>query len=105
MDKEQALEVARKYADVVTREFSPKQILLFGSYLYGTPHEWSDIDIAVIYDEYPGPGTWWDGATRLTTLCREVDSTIEPHLMELDDDPWGLAHKVQKIGKVLYPKE
>ena len=105
MDKAQAVEIAQKYADVVTTEFSPKQILLFGSYLYGTPHEWSDIDIAVIYDKYPGPGTWWDGASRLSSLCWDVDTTIEPHLMELDDDPWGLAHKVQKIGKVLYPKE
>ena len=105
MDKKQAVEIAQKYADVVTKEFSPKQILLFGSYLYGTPHEWSDIDVAVIYDKYTGPGTWWDGASRLSSLCWDVDTTIEPHLMELDDDPWGLAHKVQKIGKVLYPKE
>jgi hypothetical protein len=29
----------------------------------------------------------------------------EPHLLELSDDPWGFAHKVQATGKVLYPKE
>jgi len=105
MDKEQALKIAERYAEVVAEEFNPKQILLFGSYHNGTPHECSDIDIAVIYDKYSGPGTWWDGATRLTSLCWNIDVSIEPHLMELSDDPWGFARKVQKIGKVLYQKD
>ncbi|MDR0307283.1 MAG: nucleotidyltransferase domain-containing protein [Chitinispirillales bacterium] len=104
MDKKEAFRIAKKYVEVVVQEFNPKQIVLFGSYNDGTPHEWSDIDIAVIYDKYPGPGTWWDGAARLTSLCRKVNAVIEPHLMELDDDPWGFAHKVQKTGKVLYSK-
>ncbi|MDR3013269.1 MAG: nucleotidyltransferase domain-containing protein, partial [Chitinispirillales bacterium] len=75
MDKEQALRIAEQYAEIVAKEFKPKQILFFGSYFDGEPHEYSDIDIAVIYDKYPGPGTWWDGATRLTSLCRKVDAS------------------------------
>ncbi|GBU20302.1 hypothetical protein R80B4_00178 [Fibrobacteres bacterium R8-0-B4] len=104
MDKEEALEIAEKYAELVAKEFNPKQILLFGSYLNGTPHEYSDIDIAVVCDKYEGPGDWLDGAARLTSLVWDVDTSIEPHLLELDDDPWGFAHKVQATGKVLYPK-
>jgi hypothetical protein len=69
MDKEQALQIAEKYAEIVAKEFHPKQILLFGSYYNGTPHEYSDIDIAVICDKYEGPGDWWDGATRLVGIC------------------------------------
>ncbi|MCL2182795.1 MAG: hypothetical protein FWB85_04925 [Chitinispirillia bacterium] len=45
-----------------------------------------------------------DGATRLTSHCRNVDTSIEPHLMEFEDDPWGIARKVLERGKVLYPK-
>jgi predicted nucleotidyltransferase len=105
MDKEQALQIAEQYAEIVAKEFNPKQILLFGSYLNGTPHEYSDIDIAVICDRYDGPGTWWDGAARLVGLCWDVDTLIEPHLMELSDGPVGFAHKIQATGKVLYPKE
>ena len=103
MDKKQALEIAEKYADIVAKEFDPKQILLFGSHLDGTPHEYSDIDIAVIFDEYKND--WWDGAARLQAIRREIDDTdIEPHLMELEHDPSGFVHHVQKIGKVLYQK-
>jgi predicted nucleotidyltransferase len=105
MDKEEALRIAETYADIVAKEFNPKQILLFGSYLNGTPHEYSDIDIAVVCDKYEGPGDWWDGATRLVSICWDVEPSIEPHLLELSDDPWGFAHKVVATGKVLYPKE
>jgi len=105
MDKEEALKIAETYAEIVAKEFNPKQILLFGSYLNGTPHEYSDIDVAIVCDKYDGPGTWWDGAARLVSICRKVDPTIEPHLLELSDDPWGFAEKVLKTGKVLYPKE
>jgi len=103
MDKKQALEIAEKYAEVVAKEFNPKQVLLFGSYLDGTPHEYSDIDIAVIFENFPGD--WWDGAARLQAIRREIDDIdIEPHLMELDHDPSGFVHHVQKTGKVLYQK-
>jgi len=105
MDKEQALSIAEKYAEIVARELNPKQIMLFGSYVYGIPHKYSDIDIAVIYDKYNGPGNCWDGVLRLHSLLRSEFVDIEPHLLELSDDPWGFAHKIQKTGKVLYPKE
>ncbi|MCL2688857.1 MAG: nucleotidyltransferase domain-containing protein [Chitinispirillia bacterium] len=103
MDKKQAFEIAKKYAGIVAKEFNPKQVLLFGSYFDGTPHEYSDIDIAVIFDEYKD--NWWDGAARLQSISREIDVyNIEPHLMELEHDPSGFVHHVQKTGKVLYQK-
>jgi len=87
----------------VAKEFDPKQILLFGSYLDGTPHEYSDIDIAVIFDNFSGD--WMSGEVRLQKICREIDNfDIEPHLMEIEHDPSGFVHHVQKIGKVLYQK-
>ena len=103
MDMQQAFKIAEKYAEVVAKEFNPKQILLFGSYLNGNPHEYSDIDIAVIFDSFSGD--WWDGEARLQAIRREIDDyDIEPHLMELEHDPSGFVHHVQKIGKVLYQK-
>jgi predicted nucleotidyltransferase len=32
----------------IAREFQPEQIILFGSYAYGTPNDDSDIDILVV---------------------------------------------------------
>ena len=38
--------------DDIVREFAPLQIILFGSYAYGTPTEHSDVDLLVVM---PGP--------------------------------------------------
>ena len=36
--------------DDIVREFSPLQVILFGSYAYGTPTEESDVDLLVVMD-------------------------------------------------------
>ena len=33
--------------DDIVREFAPLQVVLFGSYAYGTPTEYSDVDLLV----------------------------------------------------------
>lgn len=37
-----------RFVDMVVREFSPHQIILFGSMAEGKPRLWSDIDIVVV---------------------------------------------------------
>jgi predicted nucleotidyltransferase len=32
----------------IVREFRPDKIILFGSYAYGTPTPWSDVDLLVV---------------------------------------------------------
>ena len=36
--------------DDIVREFAPLQVILFGSYAYGTPTEDSDVDLLVVMD-------------------------------------------------------
>ena len=36
--------------DAIVREFAPLQVILFGSYAYGTPTEYSDVDLLVVMD-------------------------------------------------------
>ena len=36
--------------DDIVREFDPLQVILFGSYAYGTPTENSDVDLLVVMD-------------------------------------------------------
>ena len=38
--------------DDIVREFAPLQVILFGSYAYGTPSKYSDVDLLVVV---PGP--------------------------------------------------
>lgn len=35
------------------KEIEPKQIMLFGSYVYGNPSEHSDLDLLIIKDDVP----------------------------------------------------
>lgn len=42
--------------DDIVREFSPLKVILFGSYVYSTPTEDSDVDILVVMD-IPEEGT------------------------------------------------
>ena len=42
------MRLIRRFARAVAEKFQPDQIILFGSYAYGTPHEDSDVDILVV---------------------------------------------------------
>ena len=48
MDKRQAIEIAKKYKDMVAEHLPLKALYLFGSYSKGGYTEESDIDIAII---------------------------------------------------------
>ena len=76
MDKTDALNIAYKYAQTVKNVFDFQKIILFGSYVNGTFHEDSDIDIAVIFSDY---NNRLDRQLELMKLTRKVDTRIEPH--------------------------
>ena len=104
LDKEEARQIAQKYTDEVCRALNPKSVILFGSYATGTPHEHSDIDIAVIFENYKGD--WYDTAVLLQRLRRNVDDNsgggIEPHLLDEADDRSGFLSYVRKTGELMY---
>ena len=105
MDKEQAVSIAQIFAQRVAKEFNPIRILLFGSYLDGTYRENSDIDVAVVFDKESEPENWLKAASRMQAIRWEInDVDIEPHLMELDDNPRCFAGSVQKKGQLLYAR-
>ena len=60
----------------IIRIYSPDQIILFGSYAKGNFNEESDIDIAVIFNDY---SSLIDMQLELMRLRRKIDSRIEPH--------------------------
>jgi len=76
VDKADALNIAKAYAALVKQKFNPQRIILFGSYIKGTYHEGSDIDIAVIFSDYDDS---IDMQLELMRLRRKIDSRIEPH--------------------------
>jgi len=96
MDKREALTLARQYASIVVREMNPDTIVLYGSHAQGIATEESDIDVAVIFDNFSGD--WFSAYTLLARLRRGVSSHIEPVLLDSANDASGFADEVLKTG-------
>lgn len=101
MDKKTAITIAQKYATVVKSTFDYDKIILFGSYSKGDFNEHSDIDIAVVFDDYD---SHIQRQVELLKLTRYVDSRIEPHPFRERDfnvnNP--LAYEILSSGEELY---
>ena len=100
LDKTTVREIALKYAEEVKKVLNPVKIILFGSYVNGTPWEYSDIDIAVVMDDYQGD--WYETHVMLCRLKRQVSIDIEPHLLDETCDRSGFLEHVKKTGEVIY---
>ncbi|MDR3184977.1 MAG: nucleotidyltransferase domain-containing protein [Prevotellaceae bacterium] len=52
-----AIKIAESYArEIEGRGVRLRAVILFGSFAKGTQHEWSDIDVALVADEFTGLG-------------------------------------------------
>ena len=100
LDKGTAINAVERYAEAVTKEFSPSTIIMFGSYVNGIPHEDSDIDVGIIFDGFTGD--WMQTATKLWCLRRGISFDIEPHLLDSADDKSGFVKHVIKTGQIIY---
>lgn len=83
VDKE-IMEIVNKYVEVILAHYKVKAIILFGSYVKGTNHADSDIDIAIITDDLKCDDVF-DEQLNLKKLRRNIDYRIEPHLIEIAD--------------------
>ena len=103
LDKEKVRTIAQMYSLEVRKVLNPVSVILFGSYVNGNPHEWSDIDIAVLVKNIEGED-WYNSRILLQKIrWREDNFTdIEPHLLDESNDPSGFVEHVIKTGEVVY---
>ena len=102
LDKAKVREIAIEYSKEVNKLLSPTKVILFGSYANGTPHEESDIDIAVLVNDLDDK-TWYDARILLQKIRRnKIFIDIEPHLLDETHDPSGFVDHVLKTGEILY---
>jgi predicted nucleotidyltransferase len=75
-----------------------KSAFLFGSYAKGNYNEWSDIDIAIISDNFEGIRIFDKDKIRKTTL--KIDHRISPLPFKTEDfDPSDLfVHEILSSG-------
>lgn len=83
MDKEQAIELARRYKEAVADCLPLKALYLYGSFSKGNYHSESDIDIAVIVDHLSED--YFADTPLLWKIKRKISNMIEPVL--LTEDP------------------
>jgi predicted nucleotidyltransferase len=101
MDKKSAINCARTYAKKVKDDLSFNRIYLFGSFVNDTATEDSDIDVAIIVDDFDKEGSqfdWLATSSRLWRLTEGVSFDIEPILLDINHDTSGFASKIIKTG-------
>ena len=94
--------IARRAVEEARKHIPVTDALIFGSYVEGTPHEWSDIDLAIFS---PAVDTW-DLKTRLAVnraIRKAVDLAVEPHFFGMEAKrnarPSNFAGHVLEVGK------
>ena len=102
MDKREATAVAKQYAQLVAQELKPDKIVLYGSTVNGTRRDDSDIDVAVIFDEFDGD--WFQTSVRLSMLRTGISYEIEPLLRVTSKDRSGFIKEILRTGEVLYER-
>jgi predicted nucleotidyltransferase len=100
LDKSAVIDTAKRYAEAVKKELSPVAIILFGSYVTGTPHENSDIDIGVVFSDFSGD--WRKVKSLLWNIAYNISWDIEPHLLDTTNDPSGFTKYVIASGQIIY---
>ena len=55
LTRDAVIETVRNYAhEIEARGVHLRTVILYGSFAKGTQHEWSDIDVALVADEFTG---------------------------------------------------
>jgi uncharacterized protein len=76
MDKRDALKIAKRYVDRVSKKYQIDNVILFGSFAKGTNHDDSDIDLAIVFKQMDDA---IEMQVELMCLRGDNDLMIEPH--------------------------
>ena len=95
MERESALIKVRSYKEAIRPLLSDAKVYLYGSCSRNEAHKDSDIDVAVIVPKLQGD--WLDTNSFLWLATLEVDTSIEPVLIE-ECNPSPLYENVLRNG-------
>ncbi len=90
--------------DQIATQFQPKQIILFGSYAYGHPHQTSDVDLLVIMN------TPLRETAQAVRICQALECNFGVDLIVRTPAKlaqrlgWGdfFLHEIINKGRILY---
>ena len=104
MDKQQIpnqiLVSVKQLKKEVAQHFNIKNVIIFGSQAKATTHDFSDIDVCIVSDEFDTEH--YEEQTMLVDkISLAIDDRIETHLMQTDEynnKYYTLAQEVKKYG-------
>ena len=96
MDQREVINKILQYKMLVADHFDVEKVILFGSHAHGSAHHDSDIDVAVFVNSISGDYLTY--IPLLWKLRREIDTRIEPVLIESGKDVSGFADEISKTG-------
>lgn len=97
-------EIEKVLSKIVGR-FHPQKVILFGSYAYGQPHEWSDLDLLAVTPDLPPCKERWkitDELERGMSLPLQIIFMNPEEFEETKDVVGGIAYPAHHWGKILY---
>lgn len=81
--REEIKVIVDKFINILKQEMNIDKVYLFGSYAKGDYNDDSDIDIAVISNDFDGDVI--EDTMKLMRLRRRVDNRIEPHPYKINE--------------------
>ena len=89
------------------KPLNPVQIILFGSYAYGTPNEVSDLDICVVQKDYQDK---WEEKSKIRKALKNIriskDILVESqeYFLSHSDENWinTALYDARTKGEILY---
>jgi predicted nucleotidyltransferase len=98
MDKEYAIDVLKKYIEFLSQNnFNVSKAYLFGSYANNNFHSDSDIDVALVLQNYNDS---FNDFKKIMRFRRGFDLRIEPHIFNESDFEEGdpFINEIKKTG-------
>ena len=102
-------EKLKLYIDSITKAINVEQIILFGSYAKGKPHEYSDIDIAVISPDLDPVKSRFENTMAILNKTNLLDPDLQliayPSSLfhnEKDTVHESFIKEIKKTGRVIY---
>ena len=96
MDKVEALNKVKQFKIILKQHFDINAIYLFGSHAKGTQKPNSKIDVAIVVNGLEGDVD--STVALLWKLRRLIDDSIEPVLIEKNNNKSGFLDEIKKHG-------
>lgn len=99
MSKTEIKKIVRQYVKLLKdNELPVRTAYLFGSYAYGKPHRWSDIDVAIVINSEKN---LWKNSATYSRMGLAIDRRLETHLFDTQDfkdDSDPMVYEIRKRG-------